>query len=130
MKLTKEQRVILKQKFDGNCSYCGEELGERWDADHFIPIKRNWTYIKGKQVFTDCENPENDNLDNMMPSCKSCNNDKSSLSIEDWRKMIRNKVICLNRDNTTYQKAKRYGLVKETKNDVTFYYEKCGWSYV
>ena len=129
MKLTKAQRVQLKQKFDGNCSYCGEELGERWDADHFIPIKRNWTFKGGKQVFTDSLNPENDTLENMMPSCKSCNNDKSSLSIESWREMIQNKVVCLNRDSTTYQKAKRYGLVVETNAEVVFYYEKCGYSY-
>ena len=129
MKLTKVQRAELKQKFDGNCSYCGEELGERWDADHFIPIKRNWIIKDGKQIFTDSINPENDTIENMMPSCKSCNKDKSSLSIEDWRSMIKNKVACLNRDSTTYQKAKRYGLVVETDIDVVFYYEKCGYSY-
>lgn len=59
-----------------------------------------------------------------MPSCISCNIDKNSLDLEDWRWMIKNKVVCLNRDSTTYQKAKRYGLVVETNNDVVFYFEK------
>lgn len=129
MKLTKAQRAELKQKFGGHCSYCGELLGEKWDRDHFIPIKRNWVVKNGKQVFTDCINPEHDTIENSMPSCKPCNNDKSSLSIESWREMIKNKVVCLNRDSTTYQKAKRYGLVVETNVEVVFYYEKCGYSY-
>ena len=127
MRLTKQERGKLKGKFGGNCSYCGYKLGEKWDADHLIPLKRNWVIKNGKQVFTDCLNPENDTLENMMPSCKSCNNDKSSLSIESWRDMIKNKVVCLNRDSTTYQKAKRFGLVVEKDIDVVFYYEKCGY---
>ena len=127
MKLTKQEREVLKEKLGGNCSYCGYKLGDKWDADHFVPLKRNWVIKNGKQVFTDCLNPENDTLENMMPSCKSCNNDKSSLSIESWRDMIKNKVVCLNRDSTTYQKAKRFGLVVEKDIDVVFYYEKCGY---
>ena len=124
MSLTKWQRAELKQKFRGRCSYCGYELGDKWDADHFIPIKRNWVIKNGKQVTTDCINPENDCIENMMPSCKPCNNDKSSLSIESWRSMITNKIVCLNRDSTTYQKAKRYGLIVETNIEVVFYFEK------
>lgn len=124
MKLTKTQRAELKQKYHGKCSYCGEKLGEKWDADHFIPIKRNWIIKDGKQVITDCINPENDTIENMMPSCKSCNNDKSSLSIEDWRSMIINKTLCLNRDSSTYQKAKRFGLVVETNASVIFWFER------
>lgn len=125
MKLTKAQREELKSKYNGQCSYCGEKLGDKWDADHFIAIKRNWITRNGKQVFTDCINPENDTLENMMPSCKPCNNDKSSLSIESWRSIIANKILCLNRDSATYQKAKRYGLVIETDIDVVFHFEKC-----
>lgn len=124
MRLTKEQRETLKQKYEGHCAYCGEVLGDRWDADHFIAVRRNWVVKNGKNVYTDCENPENDTIENMMPSCKPCNNDKSSLSIEAWREMIKNKIVCLNRDNATYQKAKRYGLVVETDIDVVFYFEK------
>lgn len=124
MRLTKVQREDLKQKYGGHCAYCGETLGDKWDADHFIPIKRNWIIKNGKQVTTDCINSENDCIENMVPSCKPCNNDKSSLSIESWRAMIANKIVCLNRDSTTYQKAKRYGLVVETDIDVVFWFER------
>lgn len=124
MKLNKVQRAELKKKYGGNCSYCGCELGDKWDADHYLPLRRNWIYINGKPIFTDCENPENDCVENMKPACKSCNLDKSSLHPDDWRLMIANKTICLNRDNATYQKAKRFGLVVETNIDVVFYFEK------
>lgn len=121
MKLTKEQRQTLKQKYGGRCAYCGEELKPKWHADHLKPVKRN---LPLKDNTPKEEHPENDNLDNYMPSCISCNIDKNSLDLEDWRWMIKNKVVCLNRDNTTYQKAKRYGLVVETDIDVVFYFEK------
>lgn len=124
MKLNKKQRAELKQKYDGHCAYCGEVLGDRWNADHFNPIRRNWRYVKGVKQYTDSEHPEHDHIDNYMPSCISCNLDKNSLDIEDWRQMIANKVTCLNRDNATYQKAKRYGLIIETGADVVFYFEK------
>ena len=36
----KEQRQILKMKYGGRCAYCGEELGDRWHADHIKPVLR------------------------------------------------------------------------------------------
>lgn len=124
MKLTKKQREELKQKYDGHCAYCGELLGSRWHADHFQAVRRNWKYIKGVKYYTDLEHPEHEHIDNYMPACISCNLDKNSLDIEDWRQMIANKVACLNRDSTTYQKAKRYGLVVEINAEVIFHFEK------
>ncbi|WP_201595360.1 HNH endonuclease [Psychrobacter vallis] len=124
MSLTKAQRAELKNKYDGRCSYCGVELSTRWQADHFVPIVRNWITLNGKKLYTDCVNPENDCIENMMPSCGPCNNDKSSLSLEDWREAIKHKVFTLNNSHPIYQKAKRYGLVVETDIDVVFWFEK------
>lgn len=137
MKLTKIQRAELKQKFDGNCSYCGEELGERWQADHLKPVEREVIWYKCeksrkmKSKSGEMRKPEHDHIDNMMPSCIKCNNDKSSMSIESWRCVIKDRIKTLNESPVyaSYQKAKRYGLVVETGIDVVFYYEKCGYSY-
>lgn len=137
MKLTKAQRVELKQKFDGNCSYCGEELGERWQADHLVPVEREVIWYKCeksrkmKSKSGEMRKPEHDHIDNMMPSCIKCNNDKSSMSIESWRYVIKDRIKTLNESPVyaSYQKAKRYGLVVETNAEVVFYYEKCGYSY-
>ncbi|MDX8205518.1 hypothetical protein WDA38_11070 [Acinetobacter pittii] len=39
MKLTKQQRAELKQKFGGHCAYCGDLLGDKWHADHIEAVK-------------------------------------------------------------------------------------------
>ncbi len=133
MKLTKAQREELKQKFDGHCSYCGVELGARWQADHLIPVEREVVWYKCEKSRTmksksgDMRKPEHDHLDNMMPSCVKCNNDKSSETLENWRRIIKQRIKTLNTDPkyASYQKAKRYGLVVETDIEVIFFFEKC-----
>lgn len=132
MRLTKVQREDLKQKFGGKCSYCGIELGNRWQADHLEPVEREVIWYKCEKSRTlksksgDMRKPEHDHLDNMMPSCVKCNNDKSSESLENWRKIIKQRIKTLNTDPkyASYQKAKRYGLVIETDIEVVFFFEK------
>lgn len=138
MILNKKQREKLKYKYGGNCSYCGVELKQRWQADHFKPVNRIKRYIKDEHgrnkrdsknkliTETIMLNPENDVIENMMPSCCKCNNDKSSSSIEQWRRIIKHRIHTLNNDPkyASYQKAKRYGLIIETDIDVVFWYEK------
>lgn len=131
MILTKAQRVDLKQKFGGKCSYCGIELNNRWQADHLIPVIRTWEFVKnskGERVTrtTGMENPEHDVIENMMPACGKCNNDKSSMSLERWREIIPHRINTLNNDPkyASYQKAKRFGLVVEMDIEVVFWFEK------
>lgn len=134
MKLTKTQREELKQKYGGHCGYCGIELNNRWQADHLIPVEREviWYkcektgYLKSKSGAM--RFPEHDHMDNMMPSCSKCNNDKSSESLENWRKIIKSRLYTLNNNPkyAAYQKAKRYGLVVEMDIDVVFWFEQ--WS--
>lgn len=116
MKLSKEERQQIFDKYGGKCAYCGCELTKGWHADHFEPIVRNWT--DGT-----CEKPENNILSNMMPSCPSCNIMKSSLSIEHFRQQISQFVNSLNSYSTQYKFAKKYGLVRETAIEVKFYFE-------
>ncbi len=115
MKLTKQQRVKLRNKYGGRCAYCGCELTTRFHADHIIPIRRN--------ADGTCENPKADNFENLNPSCPSCNKMKHTLSIEGFRKMIENFVKSLNRDSNQYKFAKKYKLVEEIEREVRFYFE-------
>lgn len=132
MKLTKLQREELKHKYGGHCSYCGIELGERWQKDHFVPVEREVIWYKCektrrmKSKSGAMRNPELDTLDNLMPSCAKCNNDKSSMSLESWRRVIKDRIKTLNESPVyaSYQKAKRYGLVVETDIEVVFWFEK------
>lgn len=126
MRLTKRQRDKLKNKFGGRCAYCGELLPDRWHADHLEPVERKLKYVQDKGLVSTGEmyNPEADNIDNLMPACPSCNIDKHSYPLEFWRKLIQNSANVLTRDNTTYRRAKRYGLVSETGAPVVFYFER------
>lgn len=62
MKLNKQQREQLKQKYGGRCAYCSDLLPDRWHADHIEPIKRTAKFDKDKYMFVydgSCERPEN-----------------------------------------------------------------------
>lgn len=114
MKLTKQQRQELHDKYDGQCAYCGCELKKGWHADHIEPVVK----LGGVMDY-----PERDNLENMNPSCPSCNIQKHSYSLENFRLNIENHINALNLYNTTYKVAKRFGLINETGRKVTFYFE-------
>lgn len=117
--MSKVNRNEIFNKFGGRCAYCGAILEQRWHADHLEPVVR--CLHTGEMT-----KPENDNFGNMMPSCPSCNMDKSSMPLEVWRGLIENKINVLNRDVAVYRFAKRYGLVQETGKPVVFYFEREG----
>lgn len=56
-------------KTNGKCYYCGVHVGENFDIEHVIP----WS-LGGS-----------DNIENLVPSCKPCNREKATRSIEEWR---------------------------------------------
>jgi hypothetical protein len=128
MRLTKTQRTDLHAMFDGRCAYCGCELGARWHADHFDPCERKLTWVRGKGLVQTGEfhKPENNRLDNFMPSCAPCNISKHSMTLENWRAWLAGHVNSLNQYHPIYRLAKAYGLIVETGAPVTFYFEKVG----
>lgn len=115
-----KKRKAIWDKSNGHCWYCGCELGETgWHADHFKPVVRSWD---GTMSI-----PENDTEENKVPACGSCNRMKHRMSIESFRKVIEGFVNSLNRDSTQYKFSKRYGLVQETQQSVTFWFEENGF---
>lgn len=128
--ISKKTRLLVYEKFGGRCSYCGQELNGKFHVDHLIPIRRNWKYARDKngrmtdRVIPDgCLNPEAETFENYMPACASCNINKHSMSLEEFRSLISGFMKHLNEVNTQYKIAKRYGLVSETKEEVKFYFE-------
>ncbi len=81
------------------------------------------TFRSSKRVLDGMEHPERMHIDNQMPSCPSCNINKHSMSLEDFRNNITGFVKSLNRDNVQFKVAKRYGLIKETPRPIVFYFE-------
>jgi hypothetical protein len=125
MKLTKAERNIIKNKYGGKCAYCGCELPAKWHADHLVPVERKLKYVKGKGLVTTGEmhNPRADNIENIMPACPACNIDKSSFPLESWRQQVQDSANILTRNNTTYRRAMRFGLVAETGKEIKFWFE-------
>ena len=126
MKKADRQKVF--DKYGGRCAYCGCELVKGWHVDEIEPVVRNrrWNQDKKKwEVNTDkpMQYPERIHIDNQNPACASCNIQKHSQSLEVFRSQIKQFVESLNKYNSIYRFAKRYGLVQETGIDVKFYFE-------
>lgn len=63
------------------------------------------------------------NLQNYNPSCPSCNIQKNSYTLEQFRENIKQFVNSLNQYPTQYKFAKKYGLVSEIDIEVKFHFE-------
>ncbi len=125
-KLAKAEREQLRLKYQGRCAYCGVSLGAVWHADHLKAVERKLEYVRGKELVPTGElwRPENDLLENMMPSCPPCNIDKHMMSLEDWREKLQNAPAVLARNNPTYRHAVRFGLIEVMEQPVVFFFEK------
>ena len=122
-----EEREKIFNKYNGKCAYCGCKLEKGWHVDELQPVRRNYKWNKDKTRYIydgTCMNPQNLNINNQMPACPSCNINKHSMSLEDFREFIKHFIISLNRDSTQYKVAKRYGLVSENEISIVFYFEK------
>ena len=66
--LTTKQWNKIKLKFDNRCAYCGRELPLA--QEHFIPSSKGGEY----------------SLNNIVPSCISCNSSKNNKDFFEWYK--------------------------------------------
>jgi hypothetical protein len=115
VKLSKAKiRAIVFKKCGGKCAYCGVDLVKGWNVDHIKP-----------QIF----GGTND-LDNLNPSCKDCNNYKCHTDLEGYRKqlhkMLNEKLEYLFKSKTKMQVAMNMGSIKHTLWDGKFHFERVG----
>ena len=110
MKIT---RQIIYKKYDGHCAYCGVKISiEEMQVDHFWP-----------QFLAHCQrNRDNNRPENLMPSCRKCNNFKSAWRPEAFRKELALQVARLKK-NAQFDRAYRFGQVKITERPIVFYFE-------
>jgi 5-methylcytosine-specific restriction endonuclease McrA len=125
--MNNKDRQILFDKFGGKCAYCGCKLKKGWHADHANTVHRfNNRYDENIKGFVEEKGmfyPENDCMENMMPSCPSCNLYKGGCDIETFRWKLGNSIPALNKRDAQYKFAKRFGLLIETGISVEFYFE-------
>lgn len=108
-RLTKAERKLIHSRCNGRCAYCGCALKYKdMQVDHVVPLS----------------NGGEDTLENMLPSCRSCNHYKGMFGLEDFRERVEDMPKVLMRDSVTYKNAVRFGLVKPDQHTVVFYFEK------
>lgn len=66
-------RQLVHKKYGERCAYCGCPLAYKdMQVDHLHPLKKGGT----------------DELENLMPACRSCNHYKESFTLEQFRDRI------------------------------------------
>lgn len=107
--ISKALRQSVYAKYGGRCAYCGKRITLKdMQIDHI-----NSVYNYG----------ENAVIENLMPSCRSCNFYKSTMSIEKFREQI-GKVKSRLEKIFIYRLARDYRLIYENNIKVKFYFEK------
>tara|TARA_R110000803_G_scaffold164183_1_gene227911 strand:- start:142 stop:537 length:396 start_codon:yes stop_codon:yes gene_type:complete len=120
--ISKKRREIIHKMYGGRCAYCGCVVKyEKMHVDHVIPLYRGWSQleldhyeiIKGTNK-----------IENLNPSCPSCNISKGTFTIDKWRVELFKKVNRVRRDSTNFRILESFGIVKITNKQIVFHFEK------
>lgn len=116
-RIPKQQREAVFNKYGGRCAYCGCELTPRtMQVDH---IKAVYT----SSLENDGVETQDDNLENLNPSCRQCNFYKGTLDIEQFRKKIMTTLYETCQNTFQAKLAKKLGMLTVKQFD-KFYFER------
>lgn len=106
-------REAVYNKYGGKCAYCGCEITiKNFQVDHYWPqFLSHWE-----------KDLDNNRFDNLMPSCRKCNNHKHAMKPEVWRKELQRQISML-RKNAQFDRALRFGQIEIVEKPIKFYYE-------
>ena len=108
-KLTKEERTLIHNKFNGKCAYCGCKLNlNEMTADHVVPLRKGGV----------------DSTENMYPACKSCNHYKSTYTLEQFKAQLELIPERLIKSSSTFRLALKYGLITISDKKIKFECER------
>jgi len=117
----KINREAVHSKFNGHCAYCGCGITVKtMQVDHIIP----------KLLFNAKIGYNVNDIKNLNPACRVCNNWKSIYSVEEFRKQMQKQVAAARKYSRNFRMAERFGLITENKIDVIFYFECSGLTYI
>ncbi len=118
-KISVAERKAVYEKCGGRCAYCGKPIKyEEMQVDH---VESHYRHM-GK-----------DEIGNYLPSCRDCNGLKSDYLLEEFRdklipdcakKSSMGGMSFRRQDTRSARIAKAYGLDKNPKKKITFYFEK------
>ena len=104
-------RRDIYNKYDGHCAYCGKKIEyDDMTIDHLTAQSKGGT----------------NELDNTIPSCQLCNNQKADRTVEEFRSFLENIVDVLD-ENKQYRLALRYKKIAVLRRSpIIFYFEQNG----
>lgn len=119
-KLSRAKRKTVYGKYGGRCAYCGcQIIYKDMQIDHIEPIyKYETAYQTGNADWLD-------DVKNLLPSCRMCNFYKSTMTIEQFRDRLQTVHDRLEK-TFIYRLAKKYGLIVEKHEKITFLFERDG----
>lgn len=112
MKFSKLKRQAVAEKCNWHCAYCGMKLSqETFVIDHVVAKSDNGT----------------NNIDNLLPACRSCNSTKGVKTLEQFRLFtsFRKAIPSPEFNQTQIEFLQRKGVLNELGNfkEVKFFFE-------
>lgn len=109
MSILKRVRQLVYVKCDGHCAYCGKEIAyEDMQVDHIHAQYKGGT----------------DDIDNLLPACRACNFRKGTLSVEQFRREIKDQCDSLFERSFQARMSLAYGLIGRFDKPIVFYFER------
>lgn len=111
--ISKEERILIANRFGFRCGYCGVGLGKKFHIDHVVAFIEN----------------QNCDTSNLLASCIPCNLFKSCLSLEQFRREIGKQSERAFKTSVNFRTAYRFKQIKITLSPIIFYFETLGIKY-
>lgn len=120
-KIPKKIRLLVYEKCNHRCAYCGCELEYKdMQVDH---VKSVFANTDASHTMTEKEMYSEENL---LPACRQCNFYKSCDNLESFREALTSTLMRNLQKTFQYRLAIKYGLIREHIEPVKFYFEKIG----
>lgn len=117
--ISQKDRLLVYDKCNGHCAYCGCELDYKdMQVDHIASVYVNTDM---NQLMTENEMYC---LENYMPACRQCNFYKSTFDLETFRKRTTETMIVNLQKDFNYRLALKYGIIVENIKPVQFFFER------
>jgi len=123
-----DRRKVL-DKYDSRCAYCGYYITlSEMQVDHLLSKRNFEQHIKNEWLIPDYLKHltllDLNHIDNLMPSCKSCNNYKSANHIEYFRESIKSQCEKLYKNSPMVRLANRFSILTFEPKEIVFWFEK------